>query len=76
MVTVQGQNQLVKAQLICAVMDIPAKAALLNVIQYNGEYGCSTCNHPGSSVIHGVNKISHCYTEHIGVSWKRYSSRL
>lgn len=43
----RGQ-QLVKAQLICAVMDLPAKAAILNCNQYNGQYGCSTCKHSGS----------------------------
>jgi len=49
-VTADGRQHLVRAQLICAVMDLPAKAALLNVMQYNGEYGCSTCKHPGCSV--------------------------
>lgn len=44
-------KQLVKALLICAVLDLPAKAAMLNCIQYNGEYGCSTCKHPGTMVI-------------------------
>ena len=50
MVIVDGQQQLVKAQLLCAVMDLPAKAALLNVMQYNGEYGCITCKHSGCMV--------------------------
>ena len=50
MVTIDGQQKLVKAQLLCTVMDLPAKAALLNVIQYNGEYGCTTCKHPGCTV--------------------------
>ena len=43
-------QQVVKAQLLCVVTDLPAKAAILNCIQYNGEYGCSTCKHPGSMV--------------------------
>jgi len=75
MITVQGQQQLVKTQLICAVMDLPAKAALLNVMQYNGENGCASCTHPGTSVINCV-KIIHCYANCcicIGISWKRYS---
>ena len=50
LVTIEGQQRLVKTQLICAVMDLPAKAALLNVMQFNGEYGCSTCKHPGCTV--------------------------
>lgn len=48
----KGQH-VVKGQLICAVMDLPAKASVLNCNQYNGAYGCSTCKHPGSMV---------CYT--------------
>ena len=40
----------VRAQLLCAVVDLPAKAALLNCLQYNGRYGCSTCKHPGCTV--------------------------
>lgn len=50
MVTIEGQEQLVKGQLLCAVMDLPAKASLLNIMQYNGEYGCMTCKHPGCMV--------------------------
>ena len=33
MVTIEGQEQLVKGKLLCAVMDLPAKASLLNVVQ-------------------------------------------
>ena len=40
----------VKAKLIYAVMDLPAKAAILNCNQYNGEYGCATCKNPGKVV--------------------------
>ena len=43
-------QQVVKGLLISAVLDLPAKAALLNCHQYNGEYGCSTCKHPGITV--------------------------
>jgi hypothetical protein len=40
----------VRAQLLCVVVDLPAKAAILNCMQYNGAYGCSSCKHPGCSV--------------------------
>jgi len=30
-------------------MDLPAKASVLNVKQFNGEFGCITCDHPGES---------------------------
>ena len=29
------------------VPHLPAKALLLNIKQYNGKFGCSTCKHPG-----------------------------
>lgn len=29
--------------LLCATCDLPAKAAVMNCIQYNGYYGCSRC---------------------------------
>ena len=48
---------IVRGQLLCAIMDLPAKAAILNCIQYNGRYGCSRCKHPGcvvSIIYHAV----------------------
>ena len=29
------------------VPDLPAKALFLNIKQFNGQFGCSTCKHPG-----------------------------
>ena len=55
LISVEDHQQLVKVKLLCAVMDLPAKAALLNCTQYNGAFGCSTCKHPGSTV-HNVIK--------------------
>ena len=40
----------VKAYTICACFDLPARAAALNTIQYNGNYGCNFCKQPGTSV--------------------------
>ena len=60
-ITIPGKgSHVVKAKLICAVMDLPAKAAILNCMQYNGAYGCSTCKHPGSvvSIMHLQTKIT------------------
>ena len=37
----------VKAKLSLAVFDLPAKAAVLNCKQFNGNYGCSVCLNPG-----------------------------
>ena len=36
-----------RAKLVFGVFDRPAKAAVLNCKQFNGEYGCSVCIHPG-----------------------------
>lgn len=44
------EKRVLRAQLLCAIVDLPAKAALMNCVQYNGQYGCSTCIHPGCSV--------------------------
>lgn len=35
---------------ICCCADAPARAAMQNVKQYNGFYGCSWCYHPGTKV--------------------------
>ena len=43
-------HHVVRARLICAVMDLPAKALVLNCNQYNGAFGCSVCKHPGEMV--------------------------
>ena len=42
--------KLVKGILISCVLDLPAKATLLNCHQFNGEYGCATCKYPGVQV--------------------------
>ena len=50
-ISIPGSGQrLVKARLLCTVMDLPALAAMLNCKQYNGKHGCSTCKHPGCTV--------------------------
>lgn len=36
-------KKLIKAIIIAAVFDLPAKAAVLNTIQFNGYYGCIYC---------------------------------
>ena len=50
-VHIPGEGTVVsRVQLLCAVVDLPAKAGIMNCIQFNGHYGCSTCLHPGLSV--------------------------
>ena len=35
--------------LLCATLDLPAKAAVTNTKQWNGEYGCSVCLDKGDN---------------------------
>ena len=39
----------IRFYLLTGVFDKPAKAAILNIVQWNGEYGCSRCLQPGIS---------------------------
>ena len=39
-----------RARLLFVVADLPAKASLLNIIQYNGKFGCPTCYQEGKQV--------------------------
>lgn len=36
--------------IICTSLDAPAKAAVQNIIQFNGFYSCNYCEHPGVTV--------------------------
>ena len=42
----------VKAVLLAGVFDLPAKAAVLNTVQFNGHYGCTYCKDKGSHFNH------------------------
>ena len=33
----------IKMVTICAYLDLPARASVLNVVQFNGLYGCNFC---------------------------------
>jgi len=41
---------IIHAKLVLAVLDLPAKAAVLCYKQYNGKFGCTVCLHPGQLV--------------------------
>ena len=51
-VTVKSTEVTCKARLLFALADLTAKAALFNVTQFNGEYGCPSCLHPGEQVLY------------------------
>ncbi len=42
-----GNSVTFRARLVMGVFDLPAKAAVLSAKQFNGEFGCSVCLHPG-----------------------------
>ena len=49
--TPQGIKQL-KAKLLVGMFDLPAKAAAVNMMQYNGRYGCLYCLDEGVHISH------------------------
>ena len=54
-----GPNQKVErsqAMVLCVTTDLPAKAKLLNFMQFNGEYGCTVCKHKGKVVAVGAGR--------------------
>lgn len=42
-----------KAVLLCSTLDLPAKAKVLGFHQFNGEYGCASCEQEGRVVAVG-----------------------
>ena len=45
-----GSNVLVRGVLLGGTCDMPAKGHVLNMVQFNGFYGCSKCLQPGETV--------------------------
>ena len=43
-----NEHVFVKVRVQSVGADLPAKALLLNMKQFNGEFGCSHCRHPGT----------------------------
>ena len=50
----QVQTQLCRVKLVSAVFDLIARALVLKMKQFNGEYGCSVCLHPGKQLGKGT----------------------
>ena len=48
--SVNQEEVICKAKLLFTLADLPAKSALANCNQYNGEFGCLSCKHPGEQV--------------------------
>ncbi|KAK3107860.1 hypothetical protein FSP39_023692 [Pinctada imbricata] len=46
---INGQTYNSKAFLICGTADLPAKSLVMNCNQFNGQYSCLRCLHPGET---------------------------
>ena len=65
-----GETITIRAKLVMGVFDLPAKAAVLCAKQFNGEFGCSVCLHPGKRLSNNSRVyLPDTYTErtHAGV---------
>ena len=56
-----GKDFTCRAMLLCGTSDLPAKAMVYNMHQYNGEYGCSHCLQPGEQMRTGERGSVHIY---------------
>lgn len=50
---IEGEEISCKVMLLVGTMDLPARAGVLHMTQYNGEYSCIFCMHPGAVVRSG-----------------------
>lgn len=50
-----------RGMLLCGTCDLPAKAILHNMMQFNGHYGCSHCKESGKQLSIGAGKV-HIYS--------------
>ncbi|XP_064482783.1 uncharacterized protein LOC135395609 [Ornithodoros turicata] len=57
-----GEKIASRVHVVCAVVDSPARAALLNMKQFNGFQGCPWCYHPG---VHLQGSLRYPYREHV-----------
>ncbi|CAF1027826.1 unnamed protein product [Brachionus calyciflorus] len=54
-------GEIVKIFLTNGVFDKPARAAILNTIQFNGKFGCIKCYQPGKNIPSAKNGTVHVY---------------
>lgn len=45
-----GEQAICRAALLCAVLDLPARAIVTNFVQYNGYWGCGHCLQKGKTI--------------------------
>ena len=52
-VNINGQEVTVKAELTVGTMDLQAKAYVMEMKQHNGQFGCLSCEEPGTVCMQG-----------------------
>lgn len=52
-VSVDDREINVKLRVICGIFDLPAKASILNMMYFNGQFSCLTCEEQGQTVKQG-----------------------
>lgn len=52
-----------RAALICGTFDLPARAAVLNMVQFNGYWGCSKCLQKGILIVSYSYSHRHSYID-------------
>ena len=45
----ENSPKIIKAAMVAASLDLPARAKVLNMRQFNGEHGCHLCECPGKN---------------------------
>ena len=58
-VKVRGKDVICRAKLLYTLADLPAKAALTNMMQYIGRFGCPTCKQEGEQVTINVDSTGY-----------------
>ena len=54
---INGCQKEVVLHLHSATFDLPALASVLNIKQFNDQFGCAFCEHPGESVVSGRDHV-------------------
>lgn len=69
---VENEKICTKGFLICGTADLPAKSEILNCNQFNGQFSCMSCLHPGE---HNEHKKEEAFTSvhilHLCLNTKR-----
>ena len=65
--TFDGNLVTCRVALVCATLDLPARAAVLNFTQFNGYWGCCRCLQKGCFYINVSNMYyTCCFTSNLG----------